>query len=334
MTMRIGVCGAGAWGTALALAAATDGAPVTLWARDAGPILEVGESPRLPGYALPPSIGVTADLAALGRCGAILLAVPARHLKALAADLVNALERTPPLVSCAKGLSQDTAQLMHDMLRDVAPDSPLGALSGPSFAADVAAGRPTAVTLGCDDGALARRLAMRLSQRHFRVYPTDDLVGVEVGGAVKNVLAIACGVAAGLSLGDSAEAALIARGFAEMTRLGVALGARPETLSGLSGLGDLVLTAKGDASRNRRFGRALGEGVPIEEALGAIGTVEGVASAPNLARLAAAHGVSMPISEMVARVVSGEVGVGAAIERLLARPVGEENVAAPSARTG
>ena len=334
MSGRIGVCGAGAWGTALALVAATDRAPVTLWARDIDAIRRIGASPRLPGHALPPAIGLADDLSALHDCDAILLAIPARHLETLAIDLVHALERPPTLVSCAKGLSADGARLMHEVLRDAAPNASIGALSGPSFAADVAAGRPTAVTLGCDDGALARRLAARLSQRHFRVYPTDDLVGVEIGGAVKNVLAIACGVAAGLSLGDSAEAALIARGFAEMTRLGSALGARPETLSGLSGLGDLVLTAKGDASRNRRLGRALGEGRSVEEALAAIGTVEGVASAPNLARLAAAHGASMPICEMVARVVGGEVGVGAAIERLLARPVGEENVAASAARTG
>ena len=324
MMERIGICGAGAWGAALAIVAASDDAPVTLWARDPEPLVAGRLAPRLPGHRIPDTVDITGDLSDLADCDAILLVVPSAETGPLAARLAERLSAPPPLISCAKGLGRERSGFMHEVLHGIDPDLSLGALSGPSFAVDVAAGRPTAVTLACEDAVLARDIAARLTRRHFRVYPTDDLVGVEVGGAVKNVLAIACGVAAELKLGDSAEAALIARGLAEMTRLGIALGGRMETLSGLSGLGDLVLTCKGEASRNRRFGKLLAGGATVDAAIAAIGTVEGAGSAPRLADLARRKDVAMPITEVVSALVTSRIDIADAIEQLLARPIRDE----------
>ncbi len=223
------------------------------------------------------------------------------------------------MVLCAKGIERDSGLLLSDVLTECRPGHPVGVLSGPSFAADVARGRPTAVTVAASDAALARRLAEELGRPLFRLYSTDDLRGVQIGGAAKNVLAIACGIAAGLDLGASASAALVARSFAELSRFGRAMGARPETLMGLSGLGDLVLTCSSAKSRNFAFGEALGAGVPLGEAAAA-GLVEGVATAPVLCRLARHQGVEMPIAESVAAIVSGETTPGQAFETLMARP--------------
>lgn len=326
-TFRLGVMGAGAWGTALALMGAANGHHVVLQARDGEAMAQSRVSPRLPGHTIPDSIDVTADLARLADADAVLVVVPAQAVRgavrALGGETSGAL---PPLVSCAKGIEVGTGKLVTDILAEEAGDAPLAALSGPSFAADVARGAPTAVALAATDPALARRLADRLAGPRFRVYPTDDLVGAELGGAVKNVLAIACGIAAGLEFGESAEAALIARGFAEMTRLGAALGARGETLSGLAGLGDLVLTAKSDLSRNRRFGRRLGQGEAPEAARAAVGTVEGAATAPALVALARRHGIEMPIAESVHAVVREGADVTRTIDTLMRRPVGGENL--------
>ena len=324
--MRIGVVGAGAWGTALAQVAATEGDEVPLWALEP----EVAEAINtthenglyLPGVVLSPVVHADNDLASLASCDALLLVVPAQHLRGVAAALPRG---DVPLILCSKGIEAGTGRLMSQVIEEVQPQAPVAVLSGPTFAHEVAAGLPTAVTLACADAMLGRRLVERIALPAFRPYLSDDVVGAEIGGAVKNVLAIACGVAEGAGLGLNARASLISRGFAEMTRFGLARGARPETLSGLSGLGDLVLTCSSTSSRNFSLGKGLGEGRSAADLLGARRTVaEGAFTAPVLREAAREAGVDMPIVEGVCALLEGKVGVPEMVEALLSRPLRSE----------
>jgi len=312
--MRIGVVGAGAWGLALALAAHRARARVRLWGRDVGELAATRRSARLPGVELPREIEIATELADLGDCDTLLIATPAQATREICGMLAAALAPRP-MILCAKGIDLASGRFLSEVAAEAAPGFPLAMLSGPSFAADVAAGLPTAVTLAARDGDLAAKLADALQGPNFRVYDSDDLSGVEIGGAAKNVLAIACGAAAGMGLGASASAALAARGFAELQRFGAAYGARPATLMGLSGLGDLMLTCASPQSRNFAFGDALGRGAAPPAKL-----AEGAFTAPALVALARARGVDMPIAEAVAALVAGETTAAQAVENLLARP--------------
>lgn len=324
--MRLGIIGGGAWGTALAQVAASGGEEVLLWAREGEVVDAVNarhENPLyLPGRILADGVRATGRLSDMEICDALLIVTPAQHVRAV----VGALPAGPrPLVLCAKGIEADTGLLMSHVVADVRPDAPVAVLSGPTFAHEVAAGLPTAVTLACGDADLGGRLAARLARPWFRPYLSDDVVGAEIGGAVKNVLAIACGVADGAGLGLNARAALISRGFAEMSRFGLAMGARAETLSGLSGLGDLVLTCSSDDSRNFTLGRGLGQGRAPADLLAARRTVaEGAFTAPVLSARAQAMGVDMPLCEAVCALVSGQMQVNEAVAALLARPLRAE----------
>jgi glycerol-3-phosphate dehydrogenase (NAD(P)+) len=324
-----GVVGAGAWGTALAQLCARAGLDVTLWTREPALARSLAETGRndlyLPGVALAPAICATSDLADLSSADLILATTPAQHMRGVLAGLKLKLHAGAPVILCAKGVEQGSLKLMTQVLAETLPQARPAVLSGPSFAAEVARGSPTAVTLACPDLALGEALARALATPTFRPYLTDDLIGAEAGGAVKNVLAIACGVVEGRGLGRSAHAALITRGFAEMTRLGVALGGRAETLAGLCGLGDLVLTCSSPQSRNMSVGLALGRGETLAAALvGKRSVAEGVASAPAVRALGERLGVEMPICEAVAKIVAGEIGVERAIEDLLSRPLKSE----------
>lgn len=325
----IGVVGAGAWGTALAQTAALAGREVVLWARDAETVATVNaahENPRrLPGLVLDRAIRATCEIADACRTDAVILAAPAQTLRAVARDMAPHLPAGTPVVIAAKGLERASRAFMTDVLAEALPQAVPAVLSGPSFAVDVARGLPTAVTLAAADEAVAAGLVAALGHAAFRPYSSTDPIGVQVGGAVKNVLAIACGIVVGRDLGASAQAALIARGFAEMSRFGRALGARTETLAGLSGLGDLVLTATNAQSRNFSFGLALGRGDGTQALLreGAAVT-EGVWTAPAVVERAAGLGVEMPISAAVAAVVAGRIGLNAAIEGLMSRPLRAE----------
>ncbi|TCT06049.1 NAD(P)H-dependent glycerol-3-phosphate dehydrogenase [Aquabacter spiritensis] len=316
---RIGVVGAGAWGTALANAAARAGRTVTLWSRDpaaAAQMTAMRENPRgLPGVALEDAVQPTADLADLADCDALLLVVPAQACGPVAAALGEKVPPGTPLVSCAKGIERGTGAFMSEVIARAAPDLIPAVLSGPSFAADVARGLPTAVTLAAVDTDLARALAAALGSASFRLYHSADVRGVEIGGAAKNVLAIAAGIVAGRRLGASAGAAITARGFAELLRFGAAFGARSETLTGLSGLGDLILTASGPQSRNFALGLALGAGTAADGKL-----AEGAYTASVLVAMAQTRGVDMPICAAVEAVLAGRLSIEAAIEALMARP--------------
>ena len=324
-----GVVGAGAWGTALAQLCAWAGLGVTLWTREPALAAAIGETGRndlyLPGVDLAPTIRATPNLRDLATADLILATTPAQHLRGVLEALRPHVGAGTPAVLCAKGVEQGSLKLMTQVLAEALPQARAAVLSGPSFAADVAQGLPTAVTLACPDRALGEALARALATPTFRPYLTDDLIGAEAGGAVKNVLAIACGVVEGRGLGRSAHAALITRGFVEMTRLGVALGGRAETLAGLCGLGDLVLTCSSPQSRNMSAGLALGRGETLQAALaGKRSVAEGVASAPAVRALARRLGVEMPICEAVASILAGEIGVERAIEELLSRPLKSE----------
>jgi len=323
--MKIGVLGAGAWGTALAQVAARDGQAVTLWAREPEVIESVNarhvNDLFLSPVPLSPSIRATGDLADLAGHDALLVVTPAQHVRAVlgAADF-----GATPLVLCAKGIEAGTRKLVGEVAREAQPQAPIAVLSGPTFAHEVAAGLPTAVTLACDDAALGERLAARLASPTFRPYASDDVTGAEIGGAVKNVLAIACGVVEGAGLGQNARAALIARGFAEMTRFGLAKGARAETLAGLSGLGDLVLTCSSTSSRNFSLGVGLGEGRAASALLSDRRTVaEGAFTAPVLREAAEAMEIDMPVTEAVCALLGG-ADVRRVIGALLARPLRPE----------
>ncbi len=323
--MKLGIIGGGAWGTALAQVAIAGG-PVTLWARSTELAAAINadhvNAAYLPGIALSPAIFATSDAAALKACDAWLLVTPAQHLR-------NVMARLPvtgaPLILCAKGIEAGTRLLMSELAAELRPAAPIAVLSGPTFAHEVAAGLPTAITLACADETLAATLAARLARPAFRPYRSDDVLGAEIGGAVKNVLAIACGVVAGRGLGQNAAAALIARGFAEMVRFGAARGARAETLAGLSGLGDLVLTCSSTSSRNYSLGLGLGRGESADSLLAHRRTVaEGASTAPVLAEAARTCGVEMPIVEAVRDLLVGAASVDAVVERLLARPLRDE----------
>ena len=327
---RIAVLGAGAWGSALAVAAQRAGREVRLWARRAELAAEIEatrENPRyLPGLQLDPAIRVTGDLGQAAAADALLLVVPAQHLRALCQSLAGGLEADRPLVICAKGVEQGSLELLSEVVAEVLPGQPQAVLSGPNFAGEIAAGLPAATTLAAADEALARDLVAALGSRSFRPYVSDDPIGAQVGGAVKNVIAIACGIVTGRELGDNARAALITRGLAEVVRLGVALGARPETLMGLSGLGDLTLTCSAMQSRNYSLGVALGHGERIDAILGARRSVaEGVFSAAAVAALAERKGVEMPICAAVDRVVNAGADIEETIAGLLNRPFTSEH---------
>ncbi len=326
---RIGVIGAGAWGTALALAARRAGREVVLWARDPELAAEIGtrhENPRyLPGVRLDPEIRATASLAEAAACDALLLVTPAQAQREIAAALAphlgphSALGR--PLVVCSKGIERGSGQLMTEVLAEALPGRATAVLSGPTFALEVARGLPTAVTLAAEDAALGAALVQALGSRAFRPYLSDDVVGAQIGGAVKNVIAIACGIVTGRKLGDNSRAALITRGLAEIARLGGAKGARPETLMGLSGLGDLTLTCTSTLSRNYSLGVALGEGETLEALMaGRRSVAEGVFSAGAAVALAGRLGVEMPIAGGVDAILNQGAPIEAAIEALLARP--------------
>ena len=322
----IGVAGGGAWGMALANAAAAAGRNVVFWGRDParmGEIEATRRSVKLPQAKLADRVLATGELARLAACDAILVATPAQATRE-AAERLAGLEGAAPLVACAKGVERGTHAFMTEVLAEAAPRRPAAILSGPSFAADVAAGLPTAVTLAARGDELARSLCDLLHGPNLRLYHSTDVRGVEIGGAVKNVLAIACGVAAGRGLGASAGAALVARGFAELRRFGEAFGARPSTLMGLSGLGDLFLTCSSKQSRNFAFGFALGRGQSMKEA-GEGRLIEGAFTARALTELARARGVDMPIANCVEALIAGALDVAGAVAALLGRPQkGEE----------
>jgi glycerol-3-phosphate dehydrogenase (NAD(P)+) len=320
---RIGVVGGGAFGTALAIAAGRAGRAVTLWMRDgaaAGAMAASRANPRIPGCILPADITVTADDAALAEADAVVVAVPTQALRHALQRLAPVLGDARPLILAAKGIERSTGLFVSEIVEAVLPGCPAAVLSGPGFAPDIAHGAPTALTLASADAALASALAEALGSSTLRLYHAGDVRGVEIGGAAKNVLAIACGVAAGKGFGESTVAALIARAFAELSRFGLALGARGETLAGLSGLGDLILTGTSPQSRNRRLGEALGRGAGLDAAIAQAGLAEGVWTAAILAQMARARGIDMPVAAAVADLVEGGATVDALIERLLARP--------------
>ncbi|WP_298158739.1 NAD(P)H-dependent glycerol-3-phosphate dehydrogenase [Brevundimonas sp.] len=324
-----GVIGAGAWGTALALVCARAGLDVILQAREPEVVESVANrrinEAFLPGVVLDDRISVTAELGALGACDLVLAVPPAQFMRSTLDAYAPHHREGAPIVLCSKGIERGSLKLMTEVLAETIPDAPAAVLSGPSFAADVSKGLPTAVTLACADAVLGEALMETLSGPAFRPYLATDLIGAEVGGAIKNVLAIACGLSEGRRLGKSAHAALITRGFAEMTRLGVALGGEPETVAGLCGLGDLVLTCSSPQSRNMSLGLALGEGQTIEQALaGKRSVAEGYESAPAVRELARRMGVEMPICEATAALLAGESTVDAMIEGLLSRPLKAE----------
>ena len=322
----IGVIGAGAWGTALAQMLSSDGRDVVLWAFEPEVVTAINSEQRnplyLPSANLAPTIRATGNLADFAGIDAVLVVTPAQVL----GRVLGGLSRPPrDLVLCSKGIEAGTGKLMNDVAREASPGSAIAVLSGPTFAHEVAAGLPTAVTLACGDGAAQwERLAPAIARPTFRPYYSDDVTGAEIGGAVKNVLAIACGVVEGLALGQNARAALIARGYAEMLRFGEALGAQAETLSGLCGLGDLVLTCSSTSSRNFSLGKALGEGASAAAMMADRRTVaEGAHTAPVLADLADKRGIAMPIVSAVAAILGG-ASAGRVVADLLARPLRAE----------
>ncbi|MBC7770262.1 MAG: NAD(P)-dependent glycerol-3-phosphate dehydrogenase [Phycisphaerales bacterium] len=327
----VGVVGAGAWGTALAQVAAAAKRAVTIWAREpevVEGINQARENPLfLPGVRLNPVIRATDDLEELASADLILAVPPAQHMRATLQALKPLLAPGARVVLCAKGVERGTLALMTDVLREEIPELTPAVLSGPGFAKDVARGLPTATTIASPDQHLAQRIVATIGLPTFRPYVADDLVGAEIGGAVKNVIAIACGVAEGRKLGDGARAALITRGFAELTRLGLAMGGKAETLSGLCGLGDLVLTCASLTSRNTSLGAALGEGRALADILAERRSVaEGAESAPAVVALARKHNVDMPISAAVDDIIAERISIDEAITALLSRPFKAEGV--------
>jgi glycerol-3-phosphate dehydrogenase (NAD(P)+) len=315
----VAVIGAGAWGTALAGVAARAGRKVTLYVRDAAGAAQIAATrinPKLPGVQLAADIAITSDLAQAADCDMILLVTPAQALREALIALAPRLAAAKPIVACAKGIEHGSHKFMTEIIAETAPGAYPAILSGPSFADDVARGLPTAVTLAAADEALASQLVQALGSATFRPYHTTDVLGVEIGGAAKNVLAIAAGIVAGRKLGASAQAALTTRGFSELARFGRALGARGETLAGLSGLGDLILTCSTAQSRNFALGLSLGRGE--QPAPGKL--AEGASTAPVLVELAASQNIEMPVSKAVAAILGGAITIDAAIEGLLTRP--------------
>lgn len=325
---KIGILGGGAWGTALAQVASAGGRETLLWAMEDEVVdainLHHENSVFLKGSRLNHCIRATSRIDDLGECDAWLVVTPAQHMRSV-------LERAPcgekPMVLCAKGIEEQSGELLHKVAREACPEAQVAVLSGPTFAHEVAKGLPTAVTLAAEDISLAEQLRARIAQPTFRIYVSDDVAGAEIGGAAKNVLAIACGVVEGKGLGQNARAALIGRGFAEMTRFGLAYGAKRETLTGLSGLGDLVLTCSSTSSRNFSLGKGIGEGRSAVELLADRRTVaEGAFTAPVLARLAREKGIDMPIVAAVDALIAGRSGVDEVLGELLSRPPRAEAV--------
>lgn len=323
---RIAVIGAGAWGTALAQMLCQAGRAVTLWAREEEVARAVNETQRnalyLPDVALNPDLAASTDIVAVaGQAELVLLVAPAQHLRSVCALLAPVLAPGVPAVICAKGIELSSHALMSEVAAESLGDRPLAVLSGPTFAIEVARGLPTAVTLACADEELGQRIVETVGQPHFRPYAATDVIGSEIGGALKNVIAIACGIVMGRKLGDNARAALMTRGLAEMRRYGALRGARAETLMGLSGLGDLALTCNSPQSRNMSLGIALGEGRTMDEILGARRSVaEGVATAAAVTSHAEALGIDMPIAAAVAAVCHEGADLDETIHDLLARP--------------
>jgi glycerol-3-phosphate dehydrogenase (NAD(P)+) len=325
--MKLGIIGGGAWGTALAQVASANGETL-LWALEPDVVESIntrGENKVfLAGVPLNPSIRATSDLRELDGCDAWLVVTPAQHMRAV---LERAVDCDKPLVLCAKGIEERSGELLHYVAKQLCPNADVAVLSGPTFAHEVAKGLPTAVTLAAEDAGLAERLRDRIKQPAFRIYISDDVAGAEIGGAVKNVLAIACGVVEGKGLGQNARAALIGRGFAEMTRFGLALGAKRETLAGLSGLGDLVLTCSSTSSRNYSLGVGIGQGRSAVELLSDRKTIaEGAFTAPVLARLARDKGIDMPIVDAVDSLIAGRANVDEVLGALLSRPAKSEAI--------
>lgn len=323
---KIAVLGSGAWGTALALAQARAGRQVCLWSRKADAARHINQRQAnetyLPGIRFDAPVPATSDAGEALRGASLILAViPAQSLREALEGLVSHVPGRMPIILCAKGIEKSTGKLMSAVVKDCLPDNPVAALSGPSFAADVARGLPTAVTVAADDGNFAGELAAALSTPALRCYSSDDLVGVEVGGALKNVLAIAAGAVRGAGLGASAEASLVTRGFVELRRIGAALGARPETMMGLSGLGDLMLTCSSPQSRNLSYGIALGR----SESLAGRPLAEGAATAGIAASEARRLGVDAPIITATAAILAGKLTIGEAVKSLLSRPLKSED---------
>ena len=323
----IGIVGGGAWGTALASVMAQIHPQVLIWAREEDVVNTINETREnglfLSGFTLAPNIHATGDLAAMGACGALLIVTPAQHVRATLAALPPS---EAPLLLCAKGIEADSQMLMSDIAADIRPGNPIAVLSGPTFAHEVAAGKPTAITLATANQAMGAVLMRLIATPHFRPYWSDDVTGAEIGGAVKNVLAIGCGVVDGAGLGLNARASLIARGFAEIQRYGLARGARPDTLAGLSGLGDLVLTCSSENSRNFSLGRWLGQGRSATDLLTDRRTVaEGAYTAPVLLKSAQELGVDMPIVAAVCALLEGAATVGEVTRALLTRPLKAES---------
>ena len=326
---RFAVLGGGAFGTALAMSLRTAGRDVMVWARDPAVVEEINgrhsNSVYLPGHALDAGIKASLDIDEAATADAVLLAVPAQQLRGVAQKLAASSRAGLPVVICAKGIEQATSKLMHEVLLEVMPGAQAAVLSGPGFADEIAKGLPIAITLAVVDEAAGKALASAIGHKLFRPYWTSDVTGVELGGAVKNVLAIAAGAVEGKGLGASAHAALVTRGFAELRRLASSLGARSETLMGLSGLGDLILTCSSHQSRNFRLGFELGRGRGLTEILGVRGSLaEGAYTAEAVKRLARERGIDMPLSGAVAAIVAGTLTVGDAIDALLARPLRPE----------
>ena len=320
--MKIGIAGGGAFGTALGVALALDGNPVHLWARDADRVAQMQETrknPKLPGVTLPLNMSFSAALEPLFACDTILIAIPAQTLPAFLTAHADALDGKT-LVACCKGIDLKRMTGPASTIRDLVPGAQAAMLTGPSFAADIARGLPTALTLACADDDLGAILQTALSTTNIRLYRTTDTIGAELGGALKNVMAIASGVAIGAKLGESARAALITRGFPEMQRLALALGAQSDTLAGLSGFGDLVLTCTSEQSRNYRYGLALGSGSGFDQTT----TVEGAATARAVRQLAHELDIDMPICTVVADLTEGKTDVSTALNTLLSRPLKEE----------
>ncbi|MCI5113040.1 MAG: NAD(P)-dependent glycerol-3-phosphate dehydrogenase [Marivita sp.] len=317
----IGILGAGAFGTALAIALAKTGQSVRMWCRNPDQAREMVEHRQnttyLPGAPFPDSLAIEQDVRSILGGTALLVAVPVQSMRSAVAQ-IGATDT--PLVACCKGIELSSGLGPTGVLADVLPAATSAILTGPSFAADIAIGRPTALTLACTDAQIGEILQTALTTPTLRLYRTTDTQGAELGGALKNVMAIACGAVIGAGLGDSARAATMTRGFAEMQRIGTIFGARPDTLAGLSGLGDLALTCTSDLSRNYRFGLALGQGAPFDPAI----TVEGVATARAMQQIAQRRGLDLPITDTVTRLVEGSTTITDAIERLMTRPLKEE----------
>ncbi|MBL4767446.1 MAG: NAD(P)-dependent glycerol-3-phosphate dehydrogenase [Rhodobacteraceae bacterium] len=322
---KISVIGGGAWGTALAAMVARAGRDVLLWARETDVVTSINDAHEnkdfLPGVALPESLKATGDLVAAAAADVVLMVVPAQFVRSVALELKPHLKESTPIILCAKGIEQSTGKMMNEVLTEVAPKSPLVVLSGPTFAREVALGMPSAVTIASKYQQIAHNVADTLGQPTFRPYLSRDVVGAEVGGAVKNVLAVACGIVAGLELGENARAALITRGLAEMVRFGEAFGAKRETMMGLCGLGDLILTCSSSQSRNMSLGMALGQSKTVEEIMsGRKSVAEGYHTAGILAEIAERENIDMPIAAAVNKILHHGGNVKEVVQDLMSRP--------------